>query len=114
MTQNEVCFISLQGEDKIIHPILSTGTKIWHLRDESIFYPKYNFNSAISKIPDGATTIFCFGEIDCREALLLCVEKGKYDASTPTFFLSFSHNEYTRCPKHKNRSQYLCYFTLRA
>lgn len=26
-------------------------------------------------------TIFCFGEIDCREALLLSVEKAKYDAS---------------------------------
>ncbi|XP_048776174.2 uncharacterized protein LOC125680539 isoform X2 [Ostrea edulis] len=72
--------IQIKGEDKIIHPILSTGTKIWHLRDESTFYPKYNFNSAISKIPDGATTVFCFGEIDCREALLLCVEKGKYDS----------------------------------
>lgn len=72
--------IQIKGEDRIVHPILSTGTKIWHLREESKFYPKYNFNSAISKIPDGATTIFCFGEIDCREALLLCVEKAKYDS----------------------------------
>ncbi|XP_062589988.1 uncharacterized protein LOC134251597 [Saccostrea cucullata] len=72
--------IQFKAEEKIIHPILSTGTKIWHLREESIFYPKHNFNSAISKIPDGATTVFCFGEIDCREALLLCMEKAKYDS----------------------------------
>ena len=25
--------------------------------------------------------ILCFGEIDCREALLLCVEKAKYDVT---------------------------------
>uniref|UniRef100_K1PXN4 Uncharacterized protein n=1 Tax=Magallana gigas TaxID=29159 RepID=K1PXN4_MAGGI len=69
--------IRIKGEDRIVHPILSTGTKIWHLREESTFYPKYNFNSAITKIPDGAMTIFCFGEIDCREALLLCsLEEG--------------------------------------
>ncbi|XP_078324238.1 uncharacterized protein LOC111123999 isoform X2 [Crassostrea virginica] len=72
--------IQIKGEERILHPILSTGTKIWHLREESTFYPKYNFNSAVAGIPDGALTIFCFGEIDCREALLLSVEKAKYDS----------------------------------
>lgn len=71
--------IYIQNSTKIIHPVLSTGTKIWHLRGDSNFYPKTDFCSSISVIPDNATVITCFGEIDCREALLLCVEKGKYD-----------------------------------
>ena len=61
--------------------MLSTGTKIWHLRDESKFYPKVNFNNAIKVIPSKAVVILCFGEIDCREAFLMCVEKAKYEVS---------------------------------
>lgn len=71
-----------QEETVTIHPVLSTGTKIWHLREESQFYPKINFYNAIKVIPDNAAVMLCFGEIDCREALLLCVEKAKYDVST--------------------------------
>jgi hypothetical protein len=67
----------LQGSTFIVHPILSTGTKIWHLRHESKFYPKVNFHSAIKNIPDNATVIVCLGEIDCREALLSCWEKAR-------------------------------------
>lgn len=62
--------------------MLSTGTKIWHLRDESTFYPKTNFVSATEELPDNATVIMCFGEIDCREALLHCVEQFRYDVSS--------------------------------
>lgn len=46
-----------------------------------MFYFKYNFNFVIIKILDGVMIIFCFGEIDCREVFLLCVEKVKYDVS---------------------------------
>ena len=73
--------LSFKGELYTIHPVLSTGTKIWHLRDESKFYPKINFNNAIKVIPSKAVVILCFGEIDCREAFLMCVEKAKYEVS---------------------------------
>ncbi|XP_063422401.1 uncharacterized protein LOC134706948 isoform X2 [Mytilus trossulus] len=72
--------IKFKEETVTIHPVLSTGTKIWHLREESQFYPKINFYNAIKVIPDNAAVMLCFGEIDCREALLLCVEKSKYDS----------------------------------
>ena len=54
-----------------------TGLKVWHLRDGSEFFPKANFESAVASIPDGADTIFAFGEIDCREGLLLAVERAR-------------------------------------
>lgn len=72
--------IQFREELYTIHPVLSTGTKIWHLRDESKFYPKINFNNAIKVIPSKAVVILCFGEIDCREAFLMCVEKAKYES----------------------------------
>ncbi|XP_076092964.1 uncharacterized protein LOC143064197 isoform X1 [Mytilus galloprovincialis] len=72
--------IKFKEETVTIHPVLSTGTKIWHLREESQFYPKINFYNEIKVIPDNAAVMLCFGEIDCREALLLCVEKAKYDS----------------------------------
>ena len=54
-------------------PALATGCKIWHLRKESDFFPKANFEVAISAIPQKSPVIFCFGEIDCREGLLVAV-----------------------------------------
>ena len=41
-------------------------------------FPKYNFEAALSAVPDGAAVIFAFGEIDCREGLLVAVERAKY------------------------------------
>ncbi|KAI0238820.1 hypothetical protein LSAT2_010398 [Lamellibrachia satsuma] len=63
-----------------IHPILSTGTKLWHLRRDGIFYPKVNFYNALRCIPDGAIVVFNFGEIDCRESLQKCVDDCKYES----------------------------------
>ncbi|WAQ99658.1 hypothetical protein MAR_024031, partial [Mya arenaria] len=71
--------IQIQDRSTMIKPALSTGTKIWHLRQESTFYPKANFISAVDNIPYDSTVIVCFGEIDCREALLKCWEKARYD-----------------------------------
>ncbi|XP_045203567.2 uncharacterized protein LOC123556712 [Mercenaria mercenaria] len=71
--------ITVQDATFIVLPVLSTGTKIWHLRSESKFYPKVNFYSAIRNIPDNSTVVVCLGEIDCREALLKCWEKARYD-----------------------------------
>lgn len=36
----------------------------------------------VKNIPDGSAVVFIFGEIDCREGLLLAVEKLRYDNVT--------------------------------
>jgi hypothetical protein len=56
-----------------------TGLKAWHLRPSSTFYPKRNFQNAIQQIPYHADVIFCFCEIDCREGILMAVEKDRYE-----------------------------------
>lgn len=71
--------ITVQDSAYIIFPVLSTGTKIWHLRSESNFYPKVNFHFAVQNIPDSSPVIVCLGEIDCREALLRCWEKARFN-----------------------------------
>ena len=58
-------------------PRLVTGLKHWHLREESAFYPKRSFHNVMDTIPDGSDVLFIFGEIDCREGLLLAVEKNR-------------------------------------
>ncbi|RLO02740.1 hypothetical protein DYB28_009427 [Aphanomyces astaci] len=50
-----------------------------HLRKTSTFYPKVHFFNVIKSIPRGATVVFVFGEIDCREGLLVAVEKCRYE-----------------------------------
>lgn len=62
----------------LLVPKLVTGVKHWHLRPESNFYPKANFFNAVRSIPNGAKVIFVIGEIDCREGILVAVEKGRY------------------------------------
>ena len=62
----------------LLVPRLVTGCKVWHLRDASDFFPKYNFEHALKTIPDGAPVVFIFGEIDCREGLLVAVERMRY------------------------------------
>lgn len=70
--------ITLGGETHTMVPLLVTGCKAWHLRPESSFYPKHNFRQAMRRVPRGATVIFLFGEIDCREGMLRAVEKCRY------------------------------------
>lgn len=48
------------------------------LRPQSRFFTKLNFNNAVDSIPDGSTVIFGFGEIDCREGILLAVARDRY------------------------------------
>jgi tetratricopeptide (TPR) repeat protein len=62
-----------------IQPLLVTGLKAWHLRDESNFYPKMNFYNAMKCLPSGSDVIMLFCEIDCREGILLAVEKDRYE-----------------------------------
>lgn len=70
--------IEWKGEKRTLYPKLATGVKCFHLRKESTFYPKKNFENVIQSIPKGSDVILLFGEIDCREGLLLAVEKFKY------------------------------------
>lgn len=58
-------------------PTLPACLQIWHLRPESTFYPKAQFQKALRHVPDGAQLAMLFGEIDCREGLLLAVQKCK-------------------------------------
>merc|ERR1712023_394642 len=52
--------------------------KHWHMRPESSFYPRLNLFHVLDAIPKGSKVLFLFGEIDCREGILLSVEKGRY------------------------------------
>lgn len=63
----------------VIHPLLATGVKIWHIRKEGCFYPKFTLLNALKEVPNGSTVIFNIGEIDCREGLLRAVNNCKYD-----------------------------------
>jgi hypothetical protein len=65
------------GGRKLV-PKLVTGLKHWHLRKENNFYPKVSFHRVVAGIPSGSDVIFIFGEIDCREGLVLAVEKDRY------------------------------------
>jgi tetratricopeptide (TPR) repeat protein len=64
--------------NRCIQPLLVTGLKAWHLREESEFYPKINFYNAMKCLPEGADVVMLFCEIDCREGILLAVEKDRY------------------------------------
>ena len=70
--------VEFRGTPHLLVPRLATGCKIWHMREASDFFPKYNFEVAVKAIPDGSPVIFCFGEIDCREGLLIAVERMRY------------------------------------
>lgn len=59
---------------------LVTGVKLWHLRDESDFYPKYLFNKIVSGLPKHCDVMFMLGEIDCREGVIQTVERGIYNS----------------------------------
>lgn len=61
-----------------IKPLQITGCKIWHLRKESQFYTKVQFDEMVKDIPLGGNVIFIFGEIDCREGILQSIIKKRY------------------------------------
>lgn len=72
--------VTLGGRGALLRPVLVTGLKAWHLRPQSTFFPKANFENAAATLPKGATAVVLFGEIDCRESLLLCVERARYES----------------------------------
>ena len=71
--------INYRGKPCIIHPLLATGVKIWHIRKEGYFYPKFSLLNALKAIPDSSVVIFNIGEIDCREGLFQAINSCKYD-----------------------------------
>eukprot|EP00903_Cladosiphon_okamuranus_P013727 g12780.t1 len=71
--------VTIGGRPRVLRPALVTGLKHWHLRPESNFYPKKNFESMMRKVPKGSAVMFVLGEIDCREGILVAVEKLRYE-----------------------------------
>ena len=71
--------VEVGGAQRELTPALATGVKAWHLRERSRFYPKVNFEMVTEKIPGASDVIFVFCEIDCREGILLAVEKDRYE-----------------------------------
>eukprot|EP00271_Cylindrocystis_brebissonii_P021181 TRINITY_DN7436_c0_g2_i2.p1 TRINITY_DN7436_c0_g2~~TRINITY_DN7436_c0_g2_i2.p1 ORF type:complete len:1069 (-),score=226.64 TRINITY_DN7436_c0_g2_i2:186-3392(-) len=71
--------VELRRERRVLVPLLVTGLKLWHLRAESVFYPKRHFANVVRRIPDGSQLIVLFGEIDCREGIFFSVLKDRYE-----------------------------------
>ena len=69
-----------QAELRLLVPKLVTGLKQYHLRKASDFYPKAQFAALLKGIPDGSDIIFVVGEIDCREGILVGVQRDSYDS----------------------------------
>ena len=70
--------VSIRNAEYRFVPKLATGVKAFHLRPESKFYPKVNFQNVSDSIPHGSNVVFVFCEIDCREGILVAVEKDRY------------------------------------
>ncbi len=71
--------INGRTEHRLLVPKLVTGIKQYHLRKESDFYPKLQFANLINKLPDNSDILFVLGEIDCREGILVGVQKDAYE-----------------------------------
>ena len=69
----------LESSGQLMRPYLVTGCKMWHLRPEGEFFPKHNFERQMDAVPNESNVMFVLGEIDCREGLLVCIEKGRYE-----------------------------------
>ncbi|CAI5535938.1 unnamed protein product [Closterium sp. Naga37s-1] len=70
--------VQLRGRPRLLCPVLITGLKAWHLRPESTFFPKASFHRAMQRVPKGSEVVVLFGEIDCREGILISVDRTKY------------------------------------
>ena len=68
--------ITVNGQSRMMVPCLVTGVKAYHLRPQSTFYPKRQWERACARLPPGATVMVLVGEIDCREGMLRAIEKG--------------------------------------
>ncbi len=71
--------LTVDGQPCILQPKLVTGLKCFHMRPESHFFTKFNLTHVLDTIPRGADVVFVFGEIDCREGLLVAVERARHE-----------------------------------
>ncbi|CAK9006478.1 Hypothetical protein SCF082_LOCUS9039 [Durusdinium trenchii] len=71
-------FVDFDDQHFILIPLLVTGVKLWHLREESKFFTVFSFWDKLQIIPIETPVMFLLGEIDCREGVLTTVQKGKY------------------------------------
>ncbi len=71
--------LTVDGQPCILQPKLVTGLKCFHMRPESYFFTKFNLMHVLDTIPRGADVVFVFGEIDCREGLLVAVERARHE-----------------------------------
>lgn len=70
--------VHIRNQPRLLVPKLVTGVKQWHLRPTSKFYPKANFYNALASIPVQSDVVVVIGEIDCREGILMAVERDYY------------------------------------
>ena len=95
--------INYRDQPHVIHPLLATGVKIWHIRKEGCFYPKFSLLNALKEVPNGSYIIFNIGEIDCREGLLRAVHNCKYDtieeaiSATVEIYIGFLQEQTEQC-----------------
>ena len=95
--------INYRDKPHVIHPLLATGVKIWHIRKEGCVYPKFSLLNALKEVSNGSYIIFNIGEIDCREGLLRAVHNCKYDtieeaiSATVEIYIGFLQEQTEQC-----------------
>ena len=58
------------GEPRMIVPLVVTGLKAWHTRNETLFFAHSLLHSHLRRLPpDTRTILLSAGEIDCREGI---------------------------------------------
>ena len=63
------------GKFRLLHPLVITGLKAWHCRDETKFFTHSNLHNVLKRLrirkptSQCVTIIFSAGEIDCREGI---------------------------------------------
>lgn len=95
--------VYIRGKPRLLVPLLTTGIKHYHLRSDSDFYPKYQFSSNLKSIPDNSDIMFALGEIDCREGLLVAVEKDQYPSLNTGMQTTLKHFTDVLPPLFKHR-----------
>lgn len=83
--------VEVGGQPRVLYPLLATGIKHYHLRSAGDFYPKAQFANNLKRVPDGSDIMFVCGEIDCREGLLVAVEKDVYRTITEGMRSTLKH-----------------------
>jgi hypothetical protein len=70
---------AIEGGSMLPFAIISDKFKSVAPQGKSRFYPKVAFQIAMESFPQDFQVIILFGEIDCREGILVFVEKCRYE-----------------------------------